>query len=171
MQPTIEHIFDEVEHRYLPAESLKQVHFYVKSLPERITAYRTLRERETLVLQKVADQLEKTFPQKETAELERSLCFGMLTLRQVAMAMLMDDISHLDEQFTDWLAESMTIHNTQEVDRVFYGYLKKVLVQAMPAKHFTMISALLDHVQNIVMPGSVTPAPAAPVAPPQPAVV
>jgi hypothetical protein len=160
MQPTIEHIFDEVEHRYLPPESLKQVHYYVKSLPERITAYRTLRERETLILQKVADQLEKTFPHKSQDDLERSLRYAMLALRQSAMAMLMDDIGHLDEQLTDWLGESMTIHNTKEVDRILYGYLKKVLVQAMPAKHFTLLSPLLDHIQNTVMPGSLNSAPA-----------
>jgi Phycobilisome protein len=161
MQQTIERIFDEVEHRYLPPESLKQVHHYVKSLPERITAYRTLRERETLILQKVADQLEKTFPQKSQDDLERSLRYAMLALRQAAMAMLMDDITHLDEQLTDWLGESMTIHNTRDVDRVLYGYLKKVLVQALPAKHFTLLSPLLDHIQTAVMPGSLTSAPGA----------
>jgi hypothetical protein len=151
MQATIEHIFDDVENRYLPQESLKQVHLYVKSLPERITAYRTLRDRETVILQKVADQLQKTFPDVPQEALERSLRYAMLTLRQCAMAMLMEDHNYLEDQLISWLRESVVIHGTAKVDRVLYSYLKKVMVQALSAKQFTLLNPLVEQVEGAVL--------------------
>ncbi len=161
MQATIEHIFDDVENRYLPQESLKQVHLYIKSLPERITAYRTLRDRETVILQKVADQLEKTFPNVPKEDLERSLRYAMLTLRQCAMAMLMEDHNYLEDQLISWLRESVAIHGTAKVDRVLYSYLKKVLVQALSAKQFTLLNPLVEQVEGAIL-APIAPNPSVP---------
>lgn len=65
MPPQLEAIFDDAESRYLKPNELQLLSQYVDSLPVRLSAYRTLRDRELEVMQLVADQLQAQLPNEK----------------------------------------------------------------------------------------------------------
>jgi Phycobilisome protein len=131
MQTIIEEIFDEPDRRYLSGSEVAAVSQYVKSLPERLMAYRSLRDRETQLMQAVANQLEAEMPTTVTDVLEQSIRNGILVLRHCAMAMLMNDEQYLSDRLLDWLSASSQIHQTEASDaatyRLMQAHLSKVL--------------------------------------------
>ncbi|OUC14765.1 MAG: hypothetical protein B0A82_10570 [Alkalinema sp. CACIAM 70d] len=106
MHPVIETLFDEAENGYVPPGTLAEMNQYMKSLPERLAAYRTLRDREIQVMQKVVDELQSQFTGEPVERLEQSLKTGILVVRHCAMAMLMQDERYLEERLMTWLEET-----------------------------------------------------------------
>ncbi|NET53623.1 MAG: hypothetical protein F6K09_34735, partial [Merismopedia sp. SIO2A8] len=103
MHPEIEAMFDEAENRYLKPEELGSLNNYVKSLPNRLDAYRYLRDHEVAVMQEVAGQLESEFSNEDVATLERCLKNALLILRYSAMGMLLNDDTFLHHRLINWL--------------------------------------------------------------------
>ncbi len=144
MHPTFAGAFDDAENRYLSTDSLKEIHRYVKSVPLRISVYRTLRDHECKIMQVVADRLTADFGETTPeATIERSICHGLLVLRHGAMAMLMDNAQQLEPQLLGWLRESMQIHGTDKLDAALYRYLRQVLTKAMNPPQLALIEPLL----------------------------
>ncbi|MBE9028979.1 hypothetical protein IQ266_04275 [filamentous cyanobacterium LEGE 11480] len=149
MHPTFAGVFDDAEKRYLPTDSLKEIHRYVKSVPLRINLYRMLRDNEVKIMQVVADRLVADFETTETAAtIERSLQNGLLLMRHCAMAMLMDNSQQLEPQLLNWLRESMQIHGTETVDASLYGYLRQVLAKVLNPQQLPLIDGLLTQAQG-----------------------
>ena len=73
MHPTFAGVFDDAENRYLSTDSLKEIHRYAKSVPQRLNVYRTLRDHEAKIMQVVADRLVADFGETTPeATIERS---------------------------------------------------------------------------------------------------
>lgn len=147
MQPTFAGIFDDAENRYLPTESLKDIHRYAKSVPLRLGLYRTLRDHEMKIMQVVADRLTTDFPAVDEIKVERALQNGMLVVRYCAMAMLMDNAQQLEPQLLDWLKESIAIHGTQKLDEALHHYLHQVLTKALKPQQMDLLEPLLNQAQ------------------------
>jgi hypothetical protein len=152
MQPIIDQIFDEADGHFLKNEELSEINRYVKSLPDRITAYRMLRDREIEIMQKAADRLESEFPDESTAQLERSITNALLLLRHAAMAMLMNDERFLKERLLDWLAESIQIHGTLALDTALQRLLSQQLERGMSPQHMSLLNPFLQKAQAAIVP-------------------
>jgi hypothetical protein len=148
MHPQLETIFDEAENRYLKPEELNLLGEYVDSLPERLEAYRSLRDRELKIMQSVADQLQLELPQENVEMLERSIKNALLMLRYCAMGMLLNDEAFVQERLLGWLSQTVQVYDTRSVDAVLYRLLNQRLKQALNPRHLALLGAMLLLAQN-----------------------
>jgi hypothetical protein len=159
MHPQLETIFDEAENRYLKPEELSLLGEYVDSLPERLEAYRNLRDRELKIMQSVADQLQLELPQQKIEMLERSIKNALLLLRYCAMGMLLNDETFIKERLLGWLSQTIQVYDTRSIDAVLYRLLNQRLKQALNPRHLTLLSPMLLLAQNTLQQPANTPTP------------
>ncbi|MBD1866211.1 hypothetical protein H6F95_02605 [Cyanobacteria bacterium FACHB-471] len=159
MHPQLETIFDEAENRYLKPEELSLLGEYVDSLPERLEAYRNLRDRELKIMQSVADQLQLELPQQKVEMLERSIKNALLLLRYCAMGMLLNDETFVKERLLGWLSQTIQVYDTRSIDAVLYRLLNQRLKQALNPRHLTLLSPMLLLAQNTLQQPATTPTP------------
>ncbi len=130
MYVTIDAFFDEAEKRYLTSDELKVLGRYSLSLPHRLTLYRLLRDRELEMFQAIADQLEAKLPQEPAENLERTLKGGIASLRQCAMAMLVNDPRLLEDQ-RRWLQTSQANYDSRALDVLMFSLLHRQLERSL----------------------------------------
>ncbi len=140
MHQHLETLFDEAENRYLKPEELKLLSQYVESLPQRMEAYRLLRDQEIELMQHVADQLQAALPQEKTEALERSIKNALLMLRYCAMAMLLNDESFVVERLLGWLSRTMQAYDSQKIDTTLYRLLNQRLTQVFSPQQMSLLS-------------------------------
>lgn len=157
MHPQIQALFDEAEHRYLKPDELSVINQYVDSLPERLNAYRHLRDQELTVMQKVAEQLQQELPQEKIENLERTIKNALLMLRCCGMAMLLADTAYLQERLLNWVGQSMQVYNTAPIDAVLYRLLNQQLSQSLPSKQLSLLSPLLVMAQKTLLQQATAP--------------
>lgn len=150
MQPVIENIFDEVETRHLPPDAIASFNQYVRSVPERLTTYRTLRDREIPVMQTVADALEAKLPNETTERLEQGICRCILSLRHCAMAMLMNDEQYLADRLLGWLTESIQAEQTSHIDSLLHTLLQQSLSEILSPAQLKLLDPFLMQVQAVI---------------------
>jgi len=160
MHPQLESVFDEAENRYLNSNELGVLSQYVSSLPERLDLYRVLRDREVEVMQSVADNLMTVLPNQKPAALERSIKNALLVLRYCAMAMLLEDVSFVEDRIRGWLKESMQAHNTLTIDNKLYQLLDQQLAKTLNPQQLALLQPMLTLAQNSLL-GSEEPLTAA----------
>jgi hypothetical protein len=154
MHPPIEEIFDDADSRYLKIEELRLVAQYTSSIPERLTTYRNLRDRELEVMQWVADQLQAEMPQEPEVTLERSITNALLMLRHCGMAMLLNQDSIVKDRFLNWVKPTVEVYNSQAIDARLYQLLNQRLEQTL-GKHMALLSPTLLMAQNALLPQKV----------------
>ncbi len=150
MHPKIEALFDEAENRYLKADELQVLNQYVDSLPERLVAYRTLRDRELTVMQHVADQLQIELPDEPIEALERAIKNALLTLRYCAMGMLMNDESFVRDRLMSWLGGAMSQYHNPTINQSLYRLLNQQLSQALGASAMNLLTPYLVLAQTLI---------------------
>ncbi|KAM3113838.1 hypothetical protein [Phormidesmis sp. 146-33] len=148
MQSPIETVFDEAESRYLKTEELRSLGKYVVSLPERISAYRALRDQELTIMQQVADQLQLKLPDTKLDVLERSLKNGILVLRYCAMGMLLADENFVRSRLLHWLSDSVQLHSTQAIDTTVYSLTLQTLKTTLTPKQMAALEPFFTLVQS-----------------------
>ncbi|MGA7932751.1 MAG: hypothetical protein WCA35_04155 [Kovacikia sp.] len=158
MHPKIEAILNEAENRYLNPEELGVINQYVDSLPNRIEAYRTVRDRELEIMQQVADQLQAAMPQEKTENLERSLKNALLMLRYCAIGMLLNDESFVHDRLLSWLSASIGFYNTQTINTTLYRLLNQQLSQTLAAPYSSLLNPMLIMAQNTLQQSAAAPA-------------
>lgn len=151
MHPQIDSIFDEAENRYLKPEELGLLSQYIDSLPDRLDAYRALRDKEIDVMQTVADQLEAEMPQEKIEVLERCIKNALLVLRCCSMGMLLNDELFVKERLLGWLSPTMKVYNTHSVDTTLYRLLDQALAQTLDAKVLNLFSPMLTTAKDVLL--------------------
>jgi hypothetical protein len=151
MHPQLESIFNEAESRYLKVDELALLDQYVTSLPERLEAYRVLRDRETDVMQSVADNLVGSFPNEKQEKLERSIKHAMLVLRYAAMGMLLEDETFIQERLEGWLTETVKAYNTYDIERKLYALLDQQLANTVDPKQVALLRPMLNLAQATLL--------------------
>lgn len=151
MHPQIDALFDEAESRYLKPEELGLINQFVETLPERLEAYRILRDQEVAIMQPVADQLQVQFPQENNANLERSIKNALLLMRYCAMGMLVNDEILVKQRLLSWLEQTTQIYNTQAIDTTLYQLLNQRLSQTLTPKQMSFLSPLLTLAQTTLL--------------------
>ncbi|NJO77129.1 MAG: hypothetical protein HC827_00460 [Cyanobacteria bacterium RM1_2_2] len=157
MHPQIAAVFDEAENRYLKPEELKLISQYVASMPERLDAYRSLRDRELEIVQAVADQLEAASPQESEETLERCLKNALLMLRYCALSLLVNDESLVERRFLAWVSPLAKVYDTKAIDAKLYRLLNQQLSKMLTAKQLSYLSPSLSLAQEALLSQSSTP--------------
>ena len=150
MHKQIEALFEDAESRYLMPEELNVLSQYVHSVPSRLDVYRTLRDHEIQIMQPIADQLQREFPQVPVDKLERSIKNGLLALRYCAMAMLLNDESFLQDRVRGWLDQTSKVYDTHAIDTSLYRQLSQQLDQHLPPQQAALIQPLIKVVQDLL---------------------
>lgn len=150
MHPQIEALFDEAENRYLKADELQLLNQYVDSLPERLMAYRTLRDRELAIMQHVADQIQAELPNETIEALERAIKNALLTLRYCAMGMLMNDESFVRDRLMSWLGGAMAQYNNSTINQSLYRLLNQELSQNLGPQAMNLLTPQLVLAQTLI---------------------
>jgi hypothetical protein len=151
MHPQIDALFDEAESRYLKSEELNIISQFVDSLPERLEAYRSLRDQELDIMQQVADQLQAQMPQEKVEDLERCIKNALLTLRYCAMGMLLNDENLIKERLLNWLSQTAQIYDTQKIDHVLYQLLNQQISRTLDPKHVNLLSPMVTLAQTTIL--------------------
>lgn len=151
MHPQIAAVFDEAENRYLKPEELKLISQYVASMPERLDAYRNLRDRELEIVQAVVDQLEVTLPQESEENLERCIKNVLLMLRYCALSLLVNDESLVQRRFLDWVSPLAKVYDTKAIDTKLYRLLNQQLSKVLTAKQLGYLSPSLALAQEALL--------------------
>lgn len=154
MNTDLEALFAEAENRYLKPEELKGLTQYVESLPQRLETYCQIREKEVEIMQAVADQLPRHFPDPSTEDMERSIKNAMLMLRYCAMAMLINNDTLVKERFVDWLSQSIAMYDTQDLDKVLYKLLNQQLMKTLKPDQIKLIKSPLILAQTQLLNSS-----------------
>lgn len=150
MHPQLEAIFDDAESRYLKPDELQLLSQYVDSLPIRLNAYRTLRDRELEIMQPVADQLQAQLPTERIENLERALKNAMLTLRYCAMGLLLNDPSFARDRLVSWLGGTMRLHNIQSINTVLYRLVHQYLSQVLSPQELNLLTPYLTSAEALM---------------------
>lgn len=151
MHPQLTQLFDEAESRYLKPDEIATVHQYITSLPERLDAYRSLRDQELNLMQRVADQLQRDFANTSIDTLKRSLKHALLLLRTSAMAMLLDDETYLQKRLLQWLTPTMQVYQTQAINTALYRSLNQQLQQTLTLPQLQRLKPMLVLAQTTLL--------------------
>lgn len=151
MHPQLTQLFDEADSRYLKPDEIGSIHQYITSLPERLDAYRSLRDQELALMQRVADQLQHDFASTDRAILERSLKHALLLLRASAMAMLLDDETYLQKRLLQWLTPTLQVYQTQAIDTALYRSLNQQLQQTLTPPQMQRLKPMLVLAQTTLL--------------------
>jgi hypothetical protein len=143
-------LFESPDKRYLDTNDLSVLSQYVSSIPERVSVYRTVRDQEVTIMQAVADTLQQQTNQPE-ALVERSIRNGLMVLRYVAMAMLLDDQGFIEERLRGWLPEIVKAYETQTIDRQLFQLLEQKLATVLTQPQLHLIKPMLAQAQAIML--------------------
>lgn len=150
MHSQIEALFDQAESRYLKPEELGLLNQYVDSLPARLAAYRTLRDRELDIMQPVADQLQAKLPQEKIESLERAVKNALLTLRYCAIGMLLNDETFVKERLSGWFGGTMSLYNNAAINTILYQLLHQRLSEVLGGAATSLITPHLLMAQTVL---------------------
>lgn len=151
MHNKLETLFNEPEKRYLDTKELSMLSQYVSSLPERITVYRLLRDQEVAIMQPVADAVQQRVPDANETMIEQSVRHGLMILRYVSMAMLLDDDAFVDERLKGWLPEIVKAYGTQAVDQELFSLLRKQFSRLLSPAQLALLTPSLNRVETLLM--------------------
>jgi hypothetical protein len=143
-------LFESPDKQYLDSNELTVLSQYVSSIPERMTVYRTLRDQEVTLMQAVADALQQQSNQPE-ALVERSIRNGLMVMRYVAMAMLLDDQAFVEERLRGWLPEIIKAYETQALDQQLFQLLAQQLAKLFTPAQLHLLKPSLERAQAIML--------------------
>ncbi|NJN29920.1 MAG: hypothetical protein HC824_05315 [Synechococcales cyanobacterium RM1_1_8] len=144
----LSNFFSESDRRYLNVDELKSLGGYSQSLPQRLKIYRQIRDQELALLQPVADKLELQCVGESTAALERSLKLAIAVLRASAMAMLINDMSSLDDTLR-WVEQSQKSYSSQATDQQCFNLLAQQLQRSLQPNQFQLLAPYLKPFQQL----------------------
>ncbi len=148
MQAELNELLVQAENRYLQTEELLGFKSYAETLAQRLKIYEFLRDREIVIFQPIADQIQTIFPQEKQERLEQILQQWILIFRHSAMAMLLNDSKYLQERVIDWLSGLVQAHNSQVIDTQVYQLLNARLNELLSPKALIFLQPFLEQVKT-----------------------
>ncbi|MDX2257104.1 MAG: hypothetical protein NW214_16455 [Pseudanabaenaceae cyanobacterium bins.39] len=147
MIPKIQDLINQAQDRYLAADEIHLMESYISSLPNRLSLYKLIRDREIDILQEVADQVPKELPNVTVEELETGIKNLILVLRYCSMAMLLNDEGFLKERLLDWLEGIMSMRDMRRLNEVLYKLLNQGLSKQFSPSQISLIQPLITSAQ------------------------
>jgi hypothetical protein len=141
----------QAESRYLTPDELGLFANNVKSMPQRLSLYKLLRDREVKIVQTVADQIEAQMPKADPKILELGIKNLLLVMRYCAMAILTDNPTLLKTRLLDWLGQVTSVYEMQEVNTNLYQLLNQVLKKELTSEQLLLLQPLINNAQAILV--------------------
>jgi len=147
MMPKIQELISQAQDRYLASDELGLMESYVSSLPDRLSLYKQIRDREINILQAVADQVQTELPSVTDEELETGIKNLILVMRYSSMAMLLNDENFLKQRLLNWLEGIMSMRDMRRLNETLYKLLNQGLRQQLNPAQLALIQPLITAAQ------------------------
>ena len=141
----------QAESRYLTPEELGLFANNIKSMPQRLSLYKLLRDREVKIVQTVANQIEAQMPKADPKTLELGIKNLLLVMRYCAMAILTDNPALLKTRLLDWLEQVTTMYEMQGVNATLYQLLSQVLKNELTSEQLSLLQPLIDTARSTLV--------------------
>jgi hypothetical protein len=143
-------LFDATDKPYLDDNALGVITQYISSVPDRLKIYGLIRDNEVSIMQPIADALQQ-MPNQSDVLVERSTRNGLMVMRYMAMAMVLDDTNYLEERLEGWLPDIVKVYDTKVLDQQFFHMLPQQLAQVLSPAQQAMVKPYLDKAQSLVL--------------------
>lgn len=163
MNNRISEILVGSDSRYLTEDERKTVLEYTNGFAERFRILALIESNEDTAVRFCIDNTRKRYPNFDkyhTTAWAKAFRDVQLTTRYMAQAMMLDEISLLEEKLLFWLRTILAgLNFTPEFNRDTYTYLKQGFRQSLPPDAFAVFEPFLNRTIEIM---SDFPAPATP---------
>jgi len=151
MQKDFERLFHRAEDHYLHPLEIISFRKHLGLMQERLNAYRTLRDNETVIFQAIADQLETEFSDAPVAQLQQALLHWISILRYASMAMLLSNPEYLQYRLLEWLEALVQAHDLLAIETRLSALLNKTIEGVLPAEQFKLLHPFLEQAEHTVL--------------------
>jgi phage-related protein len=151
MHPELLSLLETAEQRYLEPKELELYRRHAASLNRRLQTYEMLREQETNIFQAIADRLVKALPNESQENLERCLKYWLLIVRYSATAMLINDISYLQNRLQEWVKGLLETYETYQIDVQVYDLLMQELKNYLSQDDVRLLDPVLQKANDLII--------------------
>lgn len=151
MSSDVNSLLTQAENRYLKPEELQEFKRNTSTLAQRLKIYEFLRDREAVIFEPIAEQLQTAFPEAQQPIVEKSLQQWILIMRHCAMAMLLDDNDHLQNNLLDWLRGFVTTRKSQAIETKIHQLLLARLQEMLSPKALIYLQPNLDIAKDALL--------------------
>ena len=163
MNNRISEILVGSDSRYLTEDERKEVLDYVKGFDERFRVMALIEANEDAAVRFCIENTRKRYPNFDKyhgSAWAKAFRDVQLTTRYMAQAMMLDEMSILEDKLLFWLRTILAgLNFTPEFNRDTYTYLKQGFRQSLPPDAFTVFEPYMNRTIEIM---SDFPAPATP---------
>lgn len=151
MHPELLSLLETAEQRYLEPKEIELYRRHAASLTRRLQTYEMLREQETKIFQAIADRLVKALPNESQENLERCLKYWLLIVRYSATAMLINDLSYLQNRLQDWVKGLLETYETYQIDVQVYELLMQELKNHLSQDDVRLLDPVLQKAKDLII--------------------
>jgi phage-related protein len=151
MHPELLSLLETAEQRYLEPKEIELYRRHAASLNRRLQTYEMLREQETNIFQAIADRLVKALPNESQENLERCLKYWLLIVRYSATAMLINDLSYLQNRLQDWVKGLLETYETYQIDVQVYDLLMQELKNYLSQDDVRLLEPVLQKANDLII--------------------
>jgi hypothetical protein len=164
MNNRINSIILDSDSRYLTADERQELVQYTSTFQERLDAVALIEENEDAAVRFCIDNTRKRYPNFDKyhgSAWAKAFRDVQLTTRFMAQAMLIDEMSLLEDKLLYWLRTILAgLNFTPEFNRDTYTYLKQGFRQTLPPETFAKFEPYLNRTIQVMseFPMPATPA-------------
>ncbi len=154
MQTRVAQIASRIEGRYWNAEERDQLLHYTQSVPQRIEAADWIEKKEEAAIRSVMEALQANYPNYPKfhangwAKCARDV---QLVLRAMVSAMIVDDMSVLEDRVLYWLRSLLAAANlTPAIVRDAYTTLHNFYRQELPSHLYPLVEPYFERVVQVL---------------------
>ena len=147
-------LFHAAEESYLQDSDLQVFETSIVNLKERLDLYEKLRDMEEKLIQRLALNLEESYPNEPPSRLQLALKQWVLVMRYCAMAMLLDDPEFLKYRLLEWLSEVIVAHNLQDLENGLERLLQRRLKKFLTGDERELICPYIALAKDTLLEGS-----------------
>jgi hypothetical protein len=151
MHPELLSLLETAEQRYLEPKEIELYRRHAASLNRRLQAYEMLREQETQIFQAIADRLVNALPNESQENLERCLKYWLLIVRYSATAMLINDLSYLQNRLQEWVKGLLETYETYQIDVQVYDLLMQELKNYLSQDDVRLLEPVIQKAKDLIM--------------------
>lgn len=163
MNRRIKQIVNSSDSRYLHKDEMREILNYTNSLPARFKAATQAEQQETEIIRWVIDELRPRYPNMEKFHLrgwERGFRDVQLTFRYAVQAMILDDVTVLEDKLLFWFRTMLAgVDLTPQFVRDTYELLTESCEARLSPESFELLAPMLHRITEVL---SDIPEPAVP---------
>ncbi len=148
MYPALQELIYQAECDYLQTEDIENLKTEVSTLKQRINVYKTLRDNEVEIFQKIANQLLDKLPKEKLNEIQSCLLQWLSITRYCSMAMILNNPEFLERRLLEWLTDIVEVHQTQSTSQMLHSLLMSRLGEFLSESDITYIEPFLSQANN-----------------------